>query len=87
MGAATYAAVTEHTIMVTCGGNLMFITLYIIQVKIQVMSNKLVMDLDNTITIDESASVYESKKPNLEVVKARKNAEKLGMSSTIFSLS
>ena len=51
------------------------------------MSNKLVMDLDNTITIDESASVYESKKPNLEVVKAMKNAEKLGMSSTIFSLS
>ena len=49
------------------------------------MSNKLVMDLDNTITIDESASVYESKKPNLEVVKAMKNAEKLGMSSTIFS--
>ena len=34
------------------------------------MSNKLIMDLDNTITIDESASVYESKKPNLEVRKA-----------------
>lgn len=49
------------------------------------MSNKLIMDLDNTITIDESASIYESKKPNLEVVKAMKNAEKLGMSSTIFS--
>lgn len=49
------------------------------------MTNKLIIDLDNTITVDESASVYESKKPNSEVVEAMKNAEQLGMSSTIFS--
>ncbi|MDC1140598.1 glycosyltransferase [Gammaproteobacteria bacterium] len=49
------------------------------------MTDKLIIDLDNTITVDESASAYESKKLNPEVAEAMKNAAQLGMSSTIFS--
>ena len=47
--------------------------------------DKLIVDLDNTITIDSSNANYESKEINLEVAKAIKNAAELGLPSTIFS--
>lgn len=49
------------------------------------MKNRLIVDLDNTITIDSSSPNYESKKINAEVARAIHNASKLGISSTIFS--
>lgn len=49
------------------------------------MKNRLIVDLDNTLTIDSSSSDYESKKINGEVSSAIMNAYQIGMLSTIFS--
>lgn len=49
------------------------------------IKNRLVVDLDNTITIDSSSPDYESKEINTKVASAILNASKLGISSTIFS--
>ncbi len=49
------------------------------------MKNRLIVDLDNTLTVDSSSSDYDSKKINAEVSNAIKNASQIGMLSTIFS--
>lgn len=49
------------------------------------MQDKLIVDLDNTITIDSSSLDYATKKLNAEVALAIKNASKLEIETTIFS--
>ena len=49
------------------------------------MQDKLIVDLDNTITIDSSSLDYAAKKLNAEVALAIKNAAKLQIETTIFS--
>ena len=49
------------------------------------MKDKLIIDLDNTITIDSSSSDYQTKLLNQDVALAIKNAGTLEMETTIFS--
>jgi capsule biosynthesis phosphatase len=49
------------------------------------MQNKIVVDLDNTITTDSSSSDYRTKLPNPEVILAIKNAAELELLTVIYS--
>ena len=42
------------------------------------MVKKIIIDLDNTITIDDQNSKYQYKKPNLDVINKLKNYKEMG---------
>jgi capsule biosynthesis phosphatase len=46
---------------------------------------KIIIDLDNTLTKDDSLSSYKDKKPKIEVVNKLKSYKSLGFTITIFS--
>ena len=49
------------------------------------MKKIIIIDLDNTLTKDDSLSSYKDKKPNIEVVNKLKSYKSLGFTITIFS--